>query len=100
MNSMFTNVFVFLSNYSVAQLAQVLIGIAILFTFSLQFFVPMDILWRKMSPRIPKERHNMSQILFRAGVILIMGGISAAVPKLEPFIALIGSVFFSLLGKC
>lgn len=86
-------------NYSVAQLAQVLIAIAILFTFGLQFYVPMDILWTKMSPSIPKEKHNLSQILFRAGVILIMGGVSAAVPKLEPFIGIIGSIFFSMLGK-
>lgn len=84
---------------SVAQIAQVLIAIAILFTFGLQFYVPMDILWRKMAPRIPKDRHNISQILFRAGIILIMGGVAAAVPKLDPFIGLVGAVFFSVLGE-
>lgn len=84
---------------SVAQIAQVLIAIAILFTFGLQFYVPMDILWRNIGPSIPKEQHNISQILFRAGTILIMGGIAAAVPKLDPFIGLVGAVFFSILGK-
>lgn len=80
-------------------MAQVLIAIAILFTFGLQFYVPMDIIWRRISPSIPKNKHNSSQILLRAGTILIMGGVAAAVPKLEPFIGLVGSVFFSLLGK-
>lgn len=59
----------------------------------------MDILWRKMQSRIPKENHNISQILFRAGIVLILGGVSAAVPKLEPFIGLVGAIFFSVLGK-
>lgn len=85
--------------FSIAQVAQVLIAIAILFTFGLQFYVPMDILWRKLGPSIPKDKHNISQILFRAGIILIMGGVAAAVPKLEPFIGLVGAVFFSVLGK-
>lgn len=70
-----------------------------MFTFGLQFYVPMDILWRKIGPRISKEKHNISQILFRAGIILIMGGVAAAVPKLDPFIGLVGAVFFSVLGK-
>lgn len=53
-----------------------------------------------MSPSIPKEKHNISQILFRAGTILIMGGVAAAVPVLDPFIGLVGAVFFSILGLC
>lgn len=41
----------------------------------------------------------MSQILIRSGIIIVTGGIAAAVPDLEPFIALIGAVFFSILGN-
>lgn len=59
----------------------------------------MDIMWKKLEPSIPKDKHNISQILFRAGIILIMGGVAAAVPRLEPFIGLVGAVFFSVLGK-
>lgn len=81
------------------QVAQVLIAVAIQFTFGLQFFVPMDILWRKLAPGISKEKHNMSQIALRAGCILIMGAVAAAVPKLDPFISLVGAIFFSFLGK-
>lgn len=91
---------IFISSvFRVAQVAQILIAVAILFTFGLQFYVPMNILWRKIGPSIPKNKHNISQILFRAGVILIMGAVAAAVPKLDPFIGLVGAVFFSILGK-
>ncbi|XP_055698941.1 proton-coupled amino acid transporter-like protein CG1139 isoform X2 [Phlebotomus papatasi] len=81
-----------------AQTAQILIALAILFTFGLQFYVPMDILWRKLEHRIPKEKHNISQIAIRTGIILICSAVAAAVPNLEPFIGLVGALFFSTLG--
>lgn len=59
----------------------------------------MDILWRKLAPTIPKEKHHIFQIIFRAGIIMLMGCVAAAVPKLGPFIDLVGAIFFSLLGK-
>lgn len=81
-----------------AKIAQLLIALAILFTFGLQFYVPMDILWKKIHAKIPKDKHNMSQIAIRSGIMVLMGGIALAVPNLEPFIGLVGAVFFSSLG--
>ncbi|XP_055382276.1 proton-coupled amino acid transporter-like protein CG1139 [Condylostylus longicornis] len=81
-----------------ADTAKLLMAIAILFTYGLQFFVPMDILWRKIQHKIPENRHNITQFVLRSGIIFITGGIAAGVPKLEPFISLVGAVFFSLLG--
>lgn len=75
-----------------------LIGVAVQFTFGLQYVVPMDILWRKFSPRISVEKHNIAQIGFRAGCILGMGVLAIIVPQLGPFIGLLGAVFFSFLG--
>lgn len=74
------------------------IAIAILFTFGLQYYVPMEILWRKVSGKIAPQRHNVAQIAIRTGTILVMGAFAMAVPKLEPFIGLVGAVFFSILG--
>lgn len=76
---------------------QVLIGVAILFTFGLQFYIPMDILLKKLENRIAKSR-NISEILIRSGIMIAMGGLAIAVPDLEPFISLVGAVFFSTLG--
>lgn len=78
--------------------AQVLIALAILFTFGLQFFVPMDILWRKLQNRVSKDKHNRTQVILRTAIIIIMGGIGIAVPNLDPIISLVGAVFFSVLG--
>ena len=61
--------------------------------------VPMDILWRKLSPRVSKEKHNITQIGLRAGCVLMMGVVAIIVPQLGPFIALVGAVFLSFLGK-
>lgn len=83
----------------IAQVAQILIAVAILFTFGLQFYAPMEILTNKIKHRIPEGKMNMVQIILRSGIIIIMGGVAAVVPDLEPFIGLVGAVFFSILGK-
>lgn len=85
--------------FSPAKVAQILIGVATLCTFGLQFFIPMDILWRKVSPRIQRNHHNIAQILIRGVMVLILGGFAAAVPKLDAFIGLVGAIFFSSLGE-
>lgn len=81
-----------------AKIAQLLIAAAILFTFGLQFYVPMDILWRKVHSKIPKDKHNLAQIGLRTGIMIVMAGVALAVPDLEPFIGLVGAIFFSSLG--
>lgn len=59
----------------------------------------MDILWRKVSPRIQKNHHNIAQILIRGIMVLILGGLAAAIPKMDAFIGLVGAIFFSSLGE-
>lgn len=86
------------SLYRIAVVAQVLIALAILFTFGLQFFVPMDILWRKIQHRFAKDSHNRTQVILRTAIIIIMGAVAVAVPNLDPIISLVGAVFFSVLG--
>jgi len=73
-------------------------AIAILFSFGLQFFIPNEILWRKISHRFAERNHNKTQLLLRTGIVLITAGVAAAIPELEPFISLVGAIFFSLLG--
>lgn len=75
-----------------------MIALAMLFTFGLQFYVPSIILWSKVQDKISLPRHNVAQIGIRIGCILLMGVVSMAVPKLEPFIGLVGAIFFSILG--
>lgn len=81
----------------IAITGQFLIALSILFTFGLQFFVPMDILLRKIEHRIQKSR-NISEILLRTGIMTAMGGLAIAIPDLGPFISLVGAIFFVSLG--
>lgn len=76
---------------------QVLIGLAILFTFGLQFYIPMEILLKKIENRISKSR-NFSEIAIRTFIMIVMGALAIAVPDLGPFISLVGAVFFGSLG--
>lgn len=80
-----------------AVTGQVLIGLAILFTFGLQFYIPMEILLKKLEHRLAKNR-NVSEAALRTFIMIIMAGLALLVPDLEPFIALVGSVFFGSLG--
>jgi proton-coupled amino acid transporter len=81
-----------------ALTAQILIGLAILFTFGLQFFIPTDITMKKLSNRIPKDKRTLYESIIRAVVTLVLVGVATAVPDLEPFIGLTGAVFLSTLG--
>lgn len=76
---------------------QILIGLAILFTFGLQFYIPMDILVKKIENKLAKNR-NIKEIALRTVIMALMGGLAIAVPDLEPFISLVGAVFFGSLG--
>lgn len=76
---------------------QTLIGLAILFTFGLQFYIPMDILVKKLENKMAKNR-NVKEIALRTVIMIMMGGLAIAVPDLEPFISLVGAVFFGSLG--
>lgn len=81
-----------------AVTGQCLIGLAILFTFGLQFYIPMEILMRKLENRIAKHIRNVSEIGIRTGIMILMAVLAIIVPDLEPFISLVGAVFFGSLG--
>ncbi|XP_048517035.1 proton-coupled amino acid transporter-like protein CG1139 isoform X2 [Dendroctonus ponderosae] len=82
-----------------AQIVQASISIAVFFTFMLQFYVPLDITWNRIKHRIPENRHNISQILLRTGLVIFVTGIAAAGGEhLGVLIDLVGAIFFSTLG--
>lgn len=80
-----------------AVTGQCLIALAMLFTFGLQFYVPMDVLLRKIEHKIQKSR-NITEIVMRTGIMIAMGGLAIAIPDLGPVISLIGAIFFVTLG--
>lgn len=75
-----------------------MIAIAIFLTYSLQFYVPMDIIWKQVSHRFSDGKKNMMEYVLR--ITLIVGTVlmAVAIPNLGPFISLIGAVCLSTLG--
>ncbi|XP_075972582.1 proton-coupled amino acid transporter-like protein pathetic [Anticarsia gemmatalis] len=81
-----------------AQSAKILMALAILFTYSLQFYVPMEMIWRQLHTKIAVRYHNITQILIRTAAVVGSVALAAAFPDLELFINLCGAIFLSSLG--
>ncbi|KAJ1529725.1 hypothetical protein ONE63_006478 [Megalurothrips usitatus] len=81
-----------------AQAVKCLIGIAILFTVPVQYFVCAEILWSYLEPYVAEARRPLAESGMRALLILVCMCVAVAVPNLELVISLIGAIFFSALG--
>ncbi|KAK3910560.1 Proton-coupled amino acid transporter-like protein pathetic [Frankliniella fusca] len=81
-----------------AQVVKALIGVAILFTVPVQFFVCAEILWSYIAPRVRPERHLLWERVTRALLIVSCMALAVAVPDLDLIISLVGAIFFSALG--
>ncbi|XP_076752801.1 proton-coupled amino acid transporter-like protein pathetic [Xylocopa sonorina] len=80
------------------QLVKMLIALAVLFTYGLQYFVPMDIMWTALKDKCSHKFQGLCQTLMRMVMVCLTVTVALLVPELEPFISLVGSVFFSILG--
>ncbi|XP_063375142.1 proton-coupled amino acid transporter-like protein pathetic [Cydia amplana] len=81
-----------------AQSAKILMALAILFTYSLQLYVPMEMIWRVVHNKISVRYHNITQICIRTAAVVGSVALAAAFPNLELFISLCGAIFLSTLG--
>ena len=80
-----------------ATAGQVLIALSIYFTFGIQLYVPMEILFKKIAHKIEKSR-NISEIGIRNFIMILQAALAIAIPSLGPFISLMGAVFVGTLG--
>ncbi|BET02107.1 Hypothetical protein NTJ_14925 [Nesidiocoris tenuis] len=81
-----------------AETVKVLVALSILFTYGLQFTVPTEIVWKKISPMVSESKQEAGYYILRAAMIFGTIIIGVIVPDLGPFISLVGAVFFSILG--
>lgn len=63
-----------------AQSVKLMIAIAIFFTFTLQFYVPVSILWKGIESKIPAARQNMSEYGMRVGLVVSLISLLNALP--------------------
>ncbi|XP_049862471.1 proton-coupled amino acid transporter-like protein CG1139 isoform X1 [Schistocerca gregaria] len=86
------------SDEPLAQSVNILIALAIVLTYGLQMFVPNDISLALVMEKVPPHRAELVQYCYRIGTCLATVAVAVAIPKLEPIISLVGSVFVSTLG--
>ncbi|XP_031339712.1 proton-coupled amino acid transporter-like protein pathetic isoform X2 [Photinus pyralis] len=82
-----------------AQILKLLIVLSVFFTYNLQMYVALDIIWKKVDNRIVGSvKRNVTQVITRCLFVAGTVGIAAAVPNLEHIIGLVGSICLSIIG--
>eukprot|EP00090_Calanus_glacialis_P045632 TRINITY_DN8597_c0_g1_i1.p1 TRINITY_DN8597_c0_g1~~TRINITY_DN8597_c0_g1_i1.p1 ORF type:complete len:481 (-),score=96.52 TRINITY_DN8597_c0_g1_i1:55-1497(-) len=81
-----------------ATVAKLVISLAIFFSYALQFYVPVDIINPYLQTCISEHNHLKAEYLLRLFLVLLTFGLAAAIPKLDLFISLVGSVSSSTLA--
>lgn len=69
---------------SPAQIVQAAIAVSVFFSFMLQFYIPTDIMWKRLKRVIPEDKHNMSQIWLRIVMVAVVTGWFANIYQLQP----------------
>lgn len=80
------------------EAVKILIAAAVLFTYGLQFFVPLEIIWKSIQPWFSHKYEVIGETIMRIVMVMITVIVALAVPELDPFISLVGAIFFSVLG--
>ncbi|KAK0087635.1 hypothetical protein PV325_000514 [Microctonus aethiopoides] len=80
-----------------AQCVKLMIAIAMFLTYGLQFYVPMEIIWKNMKQHFG-ARKSSTEYLTRAAIVIGTVCVAIAVPNLGPFMSLVGAVCLSTLG--
>lgn len=52
---------------------KLLIAAAVLFTYGLQYFVPLEILWNAIKPMFSHKYAAISETMMRIGMVMITG---------------------------
>lgn len=74
-----------------------MIAVAIFFTYSLQFYVPMEIIWKNVRQFFGAKK-NLAEYTIRILLIILTLSLAIAIPNLGGFISLVGAVCLSFLG--
>ncbi|XP_050303547.1 proton-coupled amino acid transporter-like protein CG1139 isoform X2 [Anthonomus grandis grandis] len=85
-------------NEPLAQSVKVMIAIAIFFTYALQFYVPMEIIWKALKNNFSAERQNFANYSIRISLVFVTVVLAILIPNLGGFINLVGAVCLSMLG--
>lgn len=76
-----------------AQMARVMVAVAIFLSYSLQFYVPFNIIWPVIKKKIDnnEENQNLAEYTTRTVLVFITFLMAVAIPNLGAVISLVGS---------
>lgn len=80
-----------------AQSVKLMIALAIFLTYGLQFYVPMEIIWKNLKQYFG-SRKLAGEYLVRIVLVITTVVIAILVPNLGPLISLVGAVCLSTMG--
>merc|ERR1719186_1123550 len=75
-----------------------MMSLSVFFTYALQFYVPVEIILPWVHRRVPPDHHLKAEYALRYLMVMITFSLAAAIPKLDLFISLVGSVSSSTLA--
>ncbi|KAM3968648.1 proton-coupled amino acid transporter-like protein acs [Aphomia sociella] len=81
-----------------SNVVQSLIALAILFTYPLQFYVPIDITWPYLRNKFATKSPILKELVYRGLLVLITFILSESIPQLGLFISLVGAVSSTALA--
>jgi len=81
-----------------ATLVKIMMSLSVFFTYALQFYVPVEIILPWVHRRVAPDHHLKAEYALRYLMVMITFSLAAAIPKLDLFISLVGSVSSSTLA--
>ncbi|XP_030745993.1 proton-coupled amino acid transporter-like protein CG1139 isoform X2 [Sitophilus oryzae] len=81
-----------------AQSVKIMIAVAIFFTYALQFYVPMEIIWKAVKNNFSANKQTLANNTIRICLVILTVILAILIPNLGAFISLVGAVCLSMLG--
>ncbi|XP_069355398.1 proton-coupled amino acid transporter-like protein CG1139 [Maniola hyperantus] len=81
-----------------AQVAKIMVACVMVLSYALIFYVPVDVVWRRVRDRIPARGHRWGMAGLRFFGTLFTVALACAIPRLELFMELVGAVCLSIMG--
>jgi len=81
-----------------ATLVKIMMSLSVFFTYALQFYVPVEIILPWVHRRVASDHHLKAEYALRYLMVMLTFALAAAIPKLDLFISLVGSVSSSTLA--
>lgn len=76
---------------------KLMIALAVFITYALQFYVPMEIIWKAVKNNVG-PRKTLAEYGIRIVLIILTVVMAVVIPNLGAFISLVGAVCLSMLG--